>query len=327
MPQPQARRGARRVRTHDPVRVRTALAAQTEVLRGAVRALCAHPRAAELLAAPTRLGAWAVGDLVVHLCLVLEQIPRRLADPVPDGEALSPTALLRRAPTAAADVASWVRRTSEEEAAREEAAREAAAPGGAAPDGPSRGGPDGGRRVPSAARTGERFDAAADAFLALLDGPEAADPQRRFPFRFGPVLLADYLLTRLLELVVHADDLAEALDRAARALGTESPVPVPDAFRHDRQALAALTRLLADTAAEAAPGGAVELRVPPFAVVQCVEGPRHTRGTPPNVVETDPLTWIRLATGRTSWADAVDSGAVSASGERSDLSGLLPVTG
>ena len=65
--------------------------------------------------------------------------------------------------------------------------------------------------------------------------------------------------------------------------------------------------------------------MPPFAVVQCVEGPRHTRGTPPNVVETDPLTWIRLATGRTTWAEALDAATVSASGERADLGGYLPV--
>jgi hypothetical protein len=56
-----------------------------------------------------------------------------------------------------------------------------------------------------------------------------------------------------------------------------------------------------------------------------VEGPRHTRGTPPNVVETDPLTWIRLATGRLAWKDAVAEGKVSASGERADLGELLPL--
>ncbi len=65
--------------------------------------------------------------------------------------------------------------------------------------------------------------------------------------------------------------------------------------------------------------------MPPFAVVQCVEGPKHTRGTPPNVVETDPLTWLRLATGRTTWAEALDAAAVSASGERADIGDLLPV--
>jgi len=76
---------------------------------------------------------------------------------------------------------------------------------------------------------------------------------------------------------------------------------------------------------ERAPGRSVEVRVPPFGAVQCVAGPRHSRGTPPNVVETDPLTWVLLAAGRTSWAQAVAGGAVSASGPRSDLSAMLPV--
>ncbi len=69
----------------------------------------------------------------------------------------------------------------------------------------------------------------------------------------------------------------------------------------------------------------MELRVPPFGAVQCVEGPEHTRGTPPNVVEMDSVTWIALATGSQSWAHAYDSGKISASGVRSDLSGLLPL--
>ena len=73
------------------------------------------------------------------------------------------------------------------------------------------------------------------------------------------------------------------------------------------------------------PGPTCEVRVPPFGVVQCLAGPRHTRGTPPNVVETDPSTWLELVTGRANWADAVLSGRVAASGERSDLSGLLPL--
>jgi hypothetical protein len=74
----------------------------------------------------------------------------------------------------------------------------------------------------------------------------------------------------------------------------------------------------------AAPGRAVEVRIPPFAAVQCVAGPRHARGTPPNVVEADPETWVRLAAGRLAWPDAVASGAVRASGPRSDLSRYLP---
>jgi hypothetical protein len=76
---------------------------------------------------------------------------------------------------------------------------------------------------------------------------------------------------------------------------------------------------------ELAPGRSVEVRVPPVAAVQCVEGPRHTRGTPPNVVETDPLTWFRLATGRQRWDEAVLAGAVRASGPRADLGQYLPL--
>lgn len=71
------------------------------------------------------------------------------------------------------------------------------------------------------------------------------------------------------------------------------------------------------------PGKSVELRIPPYVAVQCVAGPRHTRGTPPNVVETDPVTWLRLYGGRVRWEDAVADGRVSASGERSDLSALF----
>ncbi|MFN8075768.1 MAG: sterol carrier family protein [Kineosporiaceae bacterium] len=73
------------------------------------------------------------------------------------------------------------------------------------------------------------------------------------------------------------------------------------------------------------PGNSTEVRVPPFAAVQCLPGPRHTRGTPPNVVETDAATWLRMATGQTSWQEESDAGRVRASGERSDLSGLLPL--
>ena len=77
--------------------------------------------------------------------------------------------------------------------------------------------------------------------------------------------------------------------------------------------------------AERAPGHTVEVRVAPFGVVQCVPGPRHTRGTPPNVVETDAATWLRLAGGDLAWADAVADGKVTASGNRADLSPYLPL--
>ena len=75
-----------------------------------------------------------------------------------------------------------------------------------------------------------------------------------------------------------------------------------------------------------APGRSVEVRVPPYAAVQVVPGVRHTRGTPPAVVETDAETWLAVATGRTTWGEAVDSGKVVASGERTDLSAYLPLS-
>ena len=93
----------------------------------------------------------------------------------------------------------------------------------------------------------------------------------------------------------------------------------------DTADLRLLTKHLLALLVARAPGAAVEVRVPPYAAAQCVGGTRHTRGTPPAVVETDPATWIALAVGDESWAAAVDDGRVVASGERSDLSGLLPV--
>ncbi len=72
------------------------------------------------------------------------------------------------------------------------------------------------------------------------------------------------------------------------------------------------------------PGNSVEVRVPPYGVTQCLAGPRHTRGTPPNVVETDPQTWLALTTGRLEWQSAVAE-QVQASGDRSDLSAVFPL--
>ena len=94
--------------------------------------------------------------------------------------------------------------------------------------------------------------------------------------------------------------------------------PEPD----DRRIAA---RYLLYTLAARHPGRVLEVRIPPVAAVQCLPGPVHTRGTPPNVVETDPLTWIRLATGRLSWAEARATGKVSASGIRTDISDLFPL--
>jgi hypothetical protein len=94
--------------------------------------------------------------------------------------------------------------------------------------------------------------------------------------------------------------------------------PQPEALRG---AAAYLLGVLADLV----PGRAVEVRVPPYAAVQCVAGPRHTRGTPPNVVEMDAVTWVSLAAGRLAWAQAVADGRIRASGPRADISGYLPL--
>jgi hypothetical protein len=98
-----------------------------------------------------------------------------------------------------------------------------------------------------------------------------------------------------------------------------------DGPQPSRPELATAVRLSLRTLASDAPGRSVEVRVPPFAAVQCVEGPRHTRGTPANVVETDPRTWLELATGRLTWAGAIEAGRVAASGTRADLSHWLPI--
>ncbi|MDF5754461.1 sterol carrier family protein [Spongiactinospora sp. TRM90649] len=96
-------------------------------------------------------------------------------------------------------------------------------------------------------------------------------------------------------------------------------------LRPEREAARYAVRHLLDRLASTAPGRSVEVRVPPYAAVQCVEGPRHTRGTPPNVVEMDGRTWLELATGALTWADATAQGRIDASGARADLSEYLPV--
>jgi hypothetical protein len=93
----------------------------------------------------------------------------------------------------------------------------------------------------------------------------------------------------------------------------------------DRTVLRDAVRVLLTALRQRAPGRSVEMRVPPYGAIQCVEGPAHTRGTPPNVVETDPITFVLLATARLTWADAVRDGRITASGVRADLSPYLPV--
>ncbi|WP_327368844.1 maleylpyruvate isomerase family mycothiol-dependent enzyme [Streptomyces sp. NBC_01217] len=250
--------------------------------RTAVLAQFAHVREAvraltpEQLALPTRLGDWTVRELAAHLTMGLSHVTQNLELPEPASP--KPELTLLEWPFSTADRAARIADDTKALAADH---------------------PD----------LDALYGEVAARFEELVPG---APEERLLPTRAGAMRLADFLVTRTVELVVHTDDLNEAA-----GLG------IP----YDRQALAACTRLLADALAEKAPGGSVEVRVPPFAVVQCVQGPKHTRGTPPNVVETDPLTWIRLATGRTEWARALDEAKVSASGERADLAALLPLMG
>ena len=139
--------------------------------------------------------------------------------------------------------------------------------------------------------------------------PEVLDSPR------GVTSLADFLATRVVEVVVHADDLS-------RSLPEQPPIVL------HRPALSVTSRTLTAVLAGQHPGRSVEVRIPPFAAVQCGigdPGPTHTRGTPPNVVETDAVTFLRLATGRISWPEAVQTGRVAASGLRADLSAALPL--
>ncbi|MFJ3637126.1 sterol carrier family protein [Streptomyces sp. NPDC090112] len=225
------------------------------------------------LARPSGLGEWSVAELAAHVAWIADSLAVGLARP----PAAVPELTAVEWPFATASLAGKI----------SEAARETLT----------------GAPLP------ELYDRAAAAMAGALAENRG---DRVLDLWIGDMTLADFLVTRTVELVVHTDDLN-------RAIGLDVPI--------ERQALAACTRLLADALALKAPGGSVEVRIPPFAVVQCVAGPRHTRGTPPNVVETDALTWIRLATGRTGWAEAVDGARVRASGERADLSALLPLMG
>jgi hypothetical protein len=92
-----------------------------------------------------------------------------------------------------------------------------------------------------------------------------------------------------------------------------------------RETVTLAVRFTLDELARVAPGHSVEVRVPPFGVVQCMVGPRHTRGTPPNVVETDSWTWLALAVGRLTWQEALATGLLLASGDRAELSQVLPL--
>jgi hypothetical protein len=110
---------------------------------------------------------------------------------------------------------------------------------------------------------------------------------------------------------------AKHIPKPSRSYLDSEAMRDPEIMNEVKSSLAAL--------AAKSPGRAIEVRVPPYAAIQCGEGPTHTRGTPPNVIEMDAATWLSLASGETSWADAMATGAISASGVRADLSELLPL--
>ncbi|TLM84341.1 hypothetical protein FDW83_06330 [Pseudarthrobacter sp. NamE2] len=118
---------------------------------------------------------------------------------------------------------------------------------------------------------------------------------------------------------INVQEGAAALAAWRQAAGSPSDAPLP------RTVLATAVRYSLEEVTARAPGNSVEVRVPPFGVTQCVEGPRHTRGTPPNVIECDAATWLGMVTGQMAWAEAVAAGKVAASGQRADLSALLPL--
>ena len=166
------------------------------------------------------------------------------------------------------------------------------------------------RSMTDEARPAELHTLVHETRLGAVKALDDIDPEFVVPARFGAMPITDYLATRCVELTVHSLDLGDAL-------GTDVVL--------DADATAVAVRLLAQVLATTTPGHSVEVRIPPYAAVQAIEGPRHTRGTPPNVVEMDPRTWLEVSTGRVAWNDALDAGRISASGERADLSPYLPL--
>ncbi|WP_059009738.1 sterol carrier family protein [Streptomyces specialis] len=260
-------------RAYHPDRVRDALLAQLEFVR-----LAAHGLSQGQQEKPSGLPGWDVRTLLAHIAGQIDALPRLLAQPAP--AVARPATDLNRWAVSTAAVADDLDRTTRRDAE-------------ATPD-----------QIAA-------IDAAAEEMEAVLETAVREDVL--IPHRFGAMRALDFTVTRIVELVVHSDDLTRATAVAVRL---------------DRQALAITVRVLADALAAKAPGSSTEVRVPPFAAVQCLPGPRHTRGTPPNVVETDPVTWVRLATGRTTWDAATATGRLRAGGERAGaLAAQLPVLG
>jgi len=228
----------------------------------------------DAFAAPSVLPGWDLRTLVAHVAFVQRGLGARLADRTTD---------------APVPIAEYVRAYRPHAADIDEATRDLADAHGPAE------------------------------LIALLRDAEATRgmaegvaPRTTVVGGRGPITARDWAVTRVLDLVVHCDDLSRS-------------APQRDAVPLLRPALALAVRTLAQALATQAPGRSVELRVPPFVAVQAVAGPRHTRGTPPNVVETEPATWLRIATGRVPFADAVRDGLIRASGTRADLTPYLPV--
>lgn len=237
---------------------------------------------------PAGIGGWTVSELVHHLTRTAEKVTDVLGRPAPRRAEVSTVGFLRASMAAGGHVG---HRTT---------ARDAGLTGRDLAAGLS-------EAVETATLVLGRLGAAAD--------------DRVVATRYGAMRLDDLLVTRLVEAVVHAGDLVRAAARAGRAV--EPPV--------DDDALRITVRTFADLLVAVAPGRSVEVRVVEPArrigvAVQCVEGPRHTRGTPPNVVEVvDAEAFVALAAGRLAWRDLVAAGTVRASGERADLRPWLPL--
>lgn len=225
------------------------------------------------LAQPSVLPGWSVRDLAAHLVVVADSV--RHLEPLPDNAGVL---------SVSEYLAGYAERADRISGLTHEAAAELA-------------------DIPAGYH--QRWDDA----LSRLD---SLDDVEKVLARRAAARLADLVVTRIIEMVVHADDLD-------RSVELEAPVALPT------KAQPLVARVMLDVLAQRHPGRSLEVRVPPVAAVQCMPGPRHTRGTPPGVVETDPLSWIRLAAGRLRWADALESGVLTASGERADLSGVLPL--
>ena len=272
----------RRTRRHPCVRQdgsvpsrATAAESLIEQSRTLLTWLCELPD--EAYPRPTVLAGWDVRMLVAHLVLIERGTVRVLGRPSPE-KPLSPYAFVARYRPSVEAIAASTAETAGELT-----------------------GPE------LVVALGEAVDAA-EVALAGSYAPVLQAPR-------GPLRAEDWIETRIIEHVVHADDLN-------RTFPEREPIPVV------RSALGRTMRSLAQMLADAHPGRSVEVRIPPYAAVQCGlgdPGPTHTRGTPPNVVETDALTFLRLATGRTTWNDALVAGKVHASGLRADLSSALPL--